>query len=368
MQCNFRSLSSAVSAAGFLLFASAAMAQVTPAAGVTPPDDTPTFKIGSTIFADYTYNESPTTTDSDGNTINNSSFNVGRAYVNVTGNLNHRIAYRITPDITRETGSGSSLSGSYTFRLKYAFGQFNFDDWTTKGSWARLGLQQTPYIDFAESVYRYRFQGPIFVDRSGFLTSSDNGLSAHWNFPGNYGDVHAGFYNGEGYSKAEVNNEKAFQLRATVRPMPMGGAYLKGLRLTAFVDEDRPVEGAKRQRYVGAITWEHPWANAGFELVRAKDNTSSTKPVTDANGYSLWVTPRFGTTGWEMLLRHDDLEPNKDLTPKQKRDIVGLAYWFPNLNKVTAALMADYDSLKQENYVPGRKDDTRYGLKMLINF
>ena len=368
MKCNLRSMWSAVAVAGFLFSAAPGMAQVTPAAGFTPPDDTPTFKVGSTIFADYTYNESPRTTDSDGNTINNSSFNIARAYINVTGNLNHLIAYRITPDIARETGAGSSLAGNYTFRLKYAFGQFNFDDWTTKGSWARLGLQQTPYVDFAESVYRYRFQGPIFVDRAGFLTSSDNGLSGHWNFPGNYGDIHGGFYNGEGYSRAEVNNEKAFQLRATVRPLPMGGPYLKGLRLTAFVDDDHPVQGAKRQRYVASVTYEHPWVNAGFDYLQAKDNTSATKPVTDGNGYSVWVTPRFGTTGWEMLLRHDDLKPNKDLTPKQKRNIVGLAYWFPNLNKVTASLMADYDSLKQENYVPGRKDDTRYGLKMLINF
>lgn len=30
-------------------------AQVTPAAGYTPPDDTPAFKIGATIFGDYTY-------------------------------------------------------------------------------------------------------------------------------------------------------------------------------------------------------------------------------------------------------------------------------------------------------------------------
>ena len=84
--------------------AAAAFGQVTPAAGYTPPNDTPAFKVGSTIFADYTYNESPTAVDADGNTIHNSSFNVSRAYINVTGNLNHLLAYRITPDITRETG------------------------------------------------------------------------------------------------------------------------------------------------------------------------------------------------------------------------------------------------------------------------
>ena len=109
-------------------------AQVTPATGSTPPDDTPAFRIGATIFADWTFQESPKIKDTDGNSVNLNSFNIARSYINATGSLNHLIAYRITPDITRETGT-SSLNGSYTFRLKYAYGQFNFDDWTTKGSW-----------------------------------------------------------------------------------------------------------------------------------------------------------------------------------------------------------------------------------------
>jgi len=46
-----------------------AFAQVTPAAGYTPPDDTPSFKVGTVIYADYTYQEEPTTIDADGNTI-----------------------------------------------------------------------------------------------------------------------------------------------------------------------------------------------------------------------------------------------------------------------------------------------------------
>jgi hypothetical protein len=83
------------------LFAAAASAQITPAAGYTPPDDTPSFKVGATIFSDYTRQSA-----------NLSSFNISRAYVNVTGNLSHSLSYRITPDVARETGSGSSLNGS----------------------------------------------------------------------------------------------------------------------------------------------------------------------------------------------------------------------------------------------------------------
>ncbi len=367
---SFARITAAAAVAAALLSA-AAFAQVIPAAGSTRPDDTPSVKLGSTIFADYTFNQSPSTTDADGNAIRNSSFNVTRAYINVLGNLNHYIAFRITPDIVRETGgstgTGSSLAGSYTFRLKYAFGQFNLDDWTTKGSWVRLGLQQTPLVDYEEGVYRYRFQGPVFADREGFLTASDSGLAGHWNFPGNYGEVHTGFYNGEGYSKAETNNEKAFQIRGTVRPLPLGGIW-KGLRVTGFLDRDHYLRSAKRTRAVAQVTFEHPLVNAGFDYLTGKDQTGATKPEVDAIGYSLWVTPRFGKSGWEMLLRHDQLKPNKAVSQKRTRNIAGVAYWFPNLNKVQSALMVDYDALKQTNFTPSRAKDTRYGLKLLVNF
>src|SRR6202047_5360772 len=92
--------------------AGAASAQVTPAAGYTPPDDTPSIKVGVTIYTDYTYQQNPQATDADGNTINPSSFNVTRSYINITGNISHILAFRITPDVTRQSGLISLGSGS----------------------------------------------------------------------------------------------------------------------------------------------------------------------------------------------------------------------------------------------------------------
>ena len=56
--------------AGLTLVARSASAQVTPAAGYTPPDDTPSIKVGVTFYGDYTYTQNPQATDADGNTIN----------------------------------------------------------------------------------------------------------------------------------------------------------------------------------------------------------------------------------------------------------------------------------------------------------
>jgi hypothetical protein len=349
------------------MYSAAAFAQVTPAAGVTPPDDAPAIKIGATIFADWTYQQSPEVTDANGNRINPSSFNVARAYLNITGNLNHMIAFRITPDVTRETGTGSSLNGSLDYRLKYAFAQLNLDDWTTKGSWVRLGIQQTPYVDYTEGIYRYRFQGTVFSEREGYLPSSDAGLSGHWNFPGNYGDVHAGYYNGEGYSRSEANDQKGFMIRGTVRPLPLGGIW-KGLRLTGFAVADNYVQGSKRERAAAQLTFEHTLGTVGAEYLSTKDQASSAAAELTGRGYSVWATPKLGKTGFEALLRHDEMKPNTDTAQKRRRNIVGVAYWVPNLNKVTAAALLDYDSLSQSGFSPARPDDTRYGLKLLINF
>jgi hypothetical protein len=261
------------------------------------------------------------------------------------------------------------VSGSQLFRLKYAYAQLNLDDWATKGSWARFGVQQTPYVDYTEGIYRYRFQGSIFGERVGLISSSDAGISGHYNFAGNYGDVHAGYYNGENYNKAEVNNQKGFMVRGTVRPMPLGGVLLKGLRVTGFLVEDHYVSSAKRERMIGQLTYEHPLFNAGLDVLRAKDRTSVTKAQVNSKGWSMWVTPKLGTTGWEALIRHDEFIPNDAInSQKQKRDIDGIAYWVPNLSGKTAAILFDRDSLKRSGLTPAVPNTTNYEVKMLISF
>ena len=344
-----------------------ASAQVTPAAGYTPPDDTPSVRVGATIFADYTFQQSPEITDSDGNAVHANSFNVGRAYININGNVSHVVAFRITPDISRETGGGSSLNGSLVFRVKYAFLQANLDDWMWRGSWVRLGIQQTPIVDFEEGIYRYRFQGTVFVEREGFLTSSDAGASFHTKLPQNYGELHAGFYNGEGYSKLEVNNEKAFQIRGTIRPLPMG-AVTRGLRVTGFIDEDRYVKNGPRRRAIVMTTFEHPVLNAGFDYLAATDRTSAIKDKADAHGFSFWATPR-SSDGFEGLFRVDRLvsKASPGIDSHRTRTIVGAAYWFPHQGAVSAAVLLDYEQVKSVG-VLAAPTQKRLAVHGLINF
>lgn len=353
-----------------LMVAAAAIpsaAQVTPAAGYTPPDDTPSIKVGVTLFADYTVSQQPKVRDADGNEVTFSAFQVGRSYINVTGNISHRILFRVTPDITRETGTGSSLNGSYTFRLKYAYAQWNLDDYMTKGSFARFGMQQSPWIDFIDGIYRYRFQGPTFEDREGFLPSSDVGATFHYSLPANYGDVHAGFYNGETYARPEVNNEKAFQVRGTVRPF-RSHAVLRGLRATGFYDHDAYVKRADRRRAIAALTFEHAAVHAAFNYLATTDRTSATTVATRGRGWSAFVTPKTAM-GWEGLLRFDHMQPDTTL-PKQtkNRTIAGVAYWFPHQGNVSTALLFDVDNTTFEGFSPAPPKQRRIGVHAFVNF
>lgn len=327
--------------------------------------------MGATLFTDYTVTEQPRATDVDGHEFMPNAFNVSRAYLNVTGTLSRLVAFRVTPDVVRETGQGTSTTGSLTFRLKYAYAQFNLDEWLPAGSFVRFGMQQNPWVDFIDSVYRYRFQGSVFEDREGFLPSADVGATARYVLPGAYGDIHGGFYNGDGFSRAEASDQKAFMIRGTIRPLPAAGP-LRGLRVTAFHDHDAYVRHAARRRTIGALTYEHPNVHAGFNVLTATDQTRGTSPVIDSRGLSVWATPKTAKGwGWEGLVRFDRLTQDQPaLTRDSARDrlIAGIAYWFRRQGSVAAAVLFDHERVHHAGFVPARPDERRWGVKTLIHF
>lgn len=355
-----------------------ASAQVTPAGGGAAPDDTQpgSSRVGAVIFYDYTFQNTPKATDAAGNTVSSNAFNVTRTYLNITGNISHIVSYRITPDInaTRFTLSGNNMDGSYVFRVKYAFAQMALDDWTGtwKQSWVRMGVQQTPLVDWQENVYRYRFQGTIFTERDGGMSSSDAGVSFHTNIPKGYGEFHVGLYNGENYNKAEVNNQKATMARATFRPMPTGGALARGIRVTVFRVNDHVVKGADRMRTVASVFVEQRRYTAGFDYMSRSDTALPTTPAVKGDGFSFFVTPFFKEkgNGWEALVRYDSYRPDADTFSdrRQNRTIAGLAYWFPHPGgNGTAALLLDYEGLTFRNY-PGQAKQQKVAIHGLVSF
>lgn len=327
----------------------------------------PSVRVGGTLFTNYTYTDSPKSTDADGNTFSPSSFNVARSYINVTGNLSRAIAFRFTPDIAQEIGTGSSLNGSLTFRVKYAYLQTNLDKWTTPGSYARFGMQPTAFVNFSEDMYRYRFQGPVFVDREGFLSSSDAGAAFRYSLPSGYGDIHAGVYNGETYKKGEVNDQKALQIRGTVRPFAKSGSALRSLRLTGFYHGDHYAQDAERTRAVGTVSFEHKYLNTAFDYLSATDQTSARATPVEASGFSFWATPK-SAKGWEGLFRIDRLTPDSTRDETKTRTIVGVSYWVPLQGNTSTVFLLDFEGVNYAHTLTPKPDERRVALHVLVNF
>jgi hypothetical protein len=252
------------------------------------------------------------------------AFDVTRGYINITGDLAKNIKFRITPDVRRI--ADSSVGGSLVFRVKFAF--LEFDNLTPR-SWLRFGVHQTPWLDFEESINRYRVQGPMFAEREGIIPGSgDFGVGYLARFAGEYGEVQAGVYNGEGFTRNEVNKAKSVQGRVTVRPLPASPS-VKGLRLSAFYDLGWYDEGQPRRHGILMASYETTRLVGTAQWLTATEKPlASTPGDTERRGYSAFVEVREGLQGWAGLVRFDHFDPNEAVDDDgSNRTIAGVAYW-----------------------------------------
>jgi hypothetical protein len=333
-------------------------AQAPPAqASTAPPQpDYPIIRVGILSYLQY-----------DAELDNRSGYNafdVTRTYLNINAQVSKNVRFRFTPDIRRSTDG--SLSGSLIVRVKYAYAQI--DNVGSRG-WIRMGAHQTPWLDFEESVNRYRVQGTMFAEREGLIPgSSDFGASYFASLPAGYGEFHVGVYNGEGYAQAEANKYKSVQGRLTVRPLPAGNAIARAFRVSGFFnagwyDADHP-------RRLGIVmgSFEHPHLVATVEGLKATENPlAQVLPrEIDRTGWSVFVEPRQGTSGLAGIFRYDAFNPDHD-TPglEQNRVIAGGAYWFVWPRARVGAVLTN----EQVHYdLATRPDENRLLAQMHVEF
>ena len=327
-----------------------------------PASTAPTVRVGGTIFADYTITDAPKVRDAAGQDVTGHAFNLTRAYINVSGSVNSTVSFRITPDIVRQ--NDTNVSGSLVFRLKFAY----FNIALAGDRSIRAGMQQTPFVDGQESVYRYRFQGLSWAEQDGALASADLGVSFRTPL-GKWGDAHVGLYNGEGYNRPELNNTKALMTRVTLRPIP-DHAVAKGLRLTGYYHADSYVNDAPRTRIMASAWFEHRRFNAGVDVLRKIDQTTPAATKVTAEGMSIFVTPflREKGRGVEGLFRLDLFDPNVNVAGSQRRVIAGVAYWFPRQGSTNYALMGNMEQLSYRGGATARATDRKFSVHALIGF
>ena len=219
------------------LFVTGAFALII-AATASAADDSPPATVGGQWFLSFTQG------DTDGAT--SSQFSVNRGYIIIKKQLTDRIAGRITPDISVDReGDGE---GDLEMRLKYCYVDVSMDDfWVLTDPAVEFGLVHRPWLGYEETIFRYRVQGSLFMERNGVFNSADFGIMAsallggeideefqegvNSKAPGRYGSVALGIYNGGGYHALEQNENKSFESRITLRPLP---DQLPGIQITYF--------------------------------------------------------------------------------------------------------------------------------------
>lgn len=310
----------------------------------TPASQAPQVSVNGVVYGQYLYQLK----DSLGAGHQN-QFSIQRSYINVIGRFAGGVQTRVTADIA-PTGTGNQQ-----FRLKYAY-----FGWTPTNSSLtyKLGLIHTPYIDWAEALWDYRMQGPIAVDRNGYMTSADfgAGVDGHWN--SEQVNAQLAFVNGEGYSGGTGDNHKDLEARVSVRLSKTNdNSRVGGLRLTGYAGIGAPTSGGTRNRFLGNLSYKSQQITVAAEYTISKDTVTAT-PVAETNGsiMSAFGVFKFKNSKAAVIGRVDLLDPNTDTNNnKQTRTIAGVSYQAtPNLR-----LLADVDLLSYEGGATPAQDATR---------
>ncbi|HPE99746.1 MAG TPA: hypothetical protein PKY63_03675 [Bacteroidales bacterium] len=165
-----------------------------------------------------------------------------RGYFTIESHLTENLTARYTQDITLDTEGDDA--GNVEMRLKYLYLQqkIHFLPKFQQGSFS-IGMVPRPWIEFEQKINSYRVMGPMFLEKTNVLSSADFGFiyegliggeidkqyqkEVNAAYPGKYGSFSFGLYNGGGYHDVERNNNKTFEARLTLRPLP---AFMPGLQ------------------------------------------------------------------------------------------------------------------------------------------
>ncbi len=269
-------------------------------------------KVGATIFFRWQNNDSGTTPN---------NFYVDRAYVDIKKKLDGGASGRVTLDVKQISGA---TSGNLFDYLKYAYVemplnvsalQFSPSDLT-----AKVGLQHTAWIDWADKIMDQRYIYKNLVDNEGVMSSADFGLGAvgkiaiaglpEMEYQGT-------LLNGSGYAANEANKQKDVGLRLSSTVYDAGeiGKMIVGALAnvkSAWTDDP---DGTSRQVDLLAA-WKTAKSVVYGEYLKG----------TGISGYSAGGKYMFLPGTWAFV-RATNYDPNTSIVNNEiNRNFYGLTY------------------------------------------
>lgn len=297
--------------------------------------------------------------------VTDNEFLLKRGYITFKKTFNKNLSARFTQDVSVDReGDGE---GDIEIRLKYGFLKYEFENIGLLTSpQVDFGLVSRPWIDFEQSINPYRVQGSMFLERYGILSSADYGITfqsliggelddeykkrVSKNFPGKYGSISFGVYNGGGYHAIEKNENKLLEGRLSLRPLP---ELLTGFQLTYIGAIGKGnVESSPNHNLHSVFTSYETqlftttasvYKGRGFEDGRNIDK-DGIAPIN--SGYSLFGNFNIPSLPFSLFARYDYF--NSEISSQEtisKRTIIGAAYNFLSGSKI----IIDYDYIKKSN-------------------
>lgn len=253
------------------------------------------------------------------------------------------------PRITLDTQQNDA--GDWAVRLKYLYAKFVLpveSAFITEPQ-LEIGLVHTPWFDFEEHVNNYRMEGTMFIERNSLLNSADAGatLAGLWGrklpqayqeevsnkFPGEWGSFALGIYNGGGYHAKEMNNDKVFMSRLTLRPL---GRIFPYLQISHFFIYGKGNTAATPQWISNdlMLSLEHKYFVLTGQYAAGKGNQDGAKvnpngAALDFNGYSFFAELKAAKYLSSVMARFDHFDWEVDAgEPATNRFIAGYAFHF----------------------------------------
>jgi hypothetical protein len=315
------------------------VAVVTAAAGAAPlaaqAPTPPQVTVGGLVYTQYLYQIKDTT-----NHLN--SFDIKRAYINLIGRFSGGVYTRVTADIF--TNSDSSRA----YRIKYAYIAY-----TPTGSplTYKIGEIHTPWLDWEETLWDYRMQGQMAMERAGYLAASSFGAGIDGKWGADKVNMQVTLVNDANYSGGTGDQRKWAQARLSVRAMDTDdSSRVGGLRVTAYADYGNAFGGGPRQRWLGMLSYKSK------QLTLAAEGASTRNPGVNGHLYSAFGVYKFTRSKAALLARVDIFHPQAgNTTDKQTRFIGGLSYQLtPNWR-----LLGDWDYLSYQATPTPAQEATR---------
>ncbi|MGE0077174.1 MAG: hypothetical protein AB7S48_04860 [Bacteroidales bacterium] len=282
-------------------------------------------------------------------------FTIKRGYITFQKSLNKHLSGRITPDLTVDK-EGDGM-GDLEMRLKYCYMELKDDNnyWIFSNPRVLVGEVFTPWIEFEEKINKYRVIGSHFLDKTTILSSADFGLittaliggtvdesyqkNVSSAYPGKYGSIAVGVFNGGGYHALENNNNKTVQWRLSVRPLP---EMLTGFQLsyTGVVGKGNTELYPDWNMHAGIVSYEEKHFTVTGQGFVGKGNhigdfADSTGKAYDVKGYSAFAELKLFKNKFSIFGRYDYLKTDK-ITAKieSTQEVIGVAYHIYGKNKV----------------------------------